>query len=115
MVEIAKMLVLSTTHLTERTADMFSQVVREFESCVPWMPDADIEYLRPVSGIVVYPKSEYGFFVPLSDDMFEDHTIRSYMSGELPAIIDYARVLGCDWLMFDRDGPVEPALQSYDW
>lgn len=88
--EIARMLVLSTGHLTNGT-------------CNKRLPgDAAL-------GVVgAYEKAGYGWFVHVGDSSKE-------LSVDLAACLDFARRRGVDWVMFDRDGPQIDALPYYAW
>ena len=89
MAEIAKMLVLSTAHLTEAT-------------CNSYLPGWD----GPA-----YQKGDYGWFVPMFDHF------RECVDGadDLRACMEKAAALGCEWLMFDRDADQVDGLPVYDW
>ena len=90
--EIARMMVLSTGHLTERTRNTWIK-----EEC-PW---------------ACFEKGEYGWFMYVCDDMgiceAPDVPI------ELRSALHVARLRGCEWIMFDRDGPEIEDLPYYDW
>ena len=88
------MLGLSTGHVTEATAKML-----------------DNEDLS----IVVYPKSEYGWFVhvPTYEPDFED--CKTDLPEDLRACLDWARKHNAEWLMFDRDAELDEELPVYDW
>ena len=87
MVEIAKMLVLSTGHLTADT-------------CV----------YRCHGLIGAYEKGEYGWFVHVEGTASLDE-----IPEDLAACLAFAIIEGCEWIMFDRDGPTVPELPTYDW
>lgn len=83
--EIARMLVLTTGHLTHETANKMTS-----------LPTA------------IFEKSEYGFFCYVSEDTDE-------LPTDLEACIHYARSRSCEWLMFDCDGPIIDGLPVFDW
>ena len=85
--EIARTLVLSTSHLTEATCN---------------------GYLH-TAPFAVFEKGEYGWFVYVIDDYPEG------MPPGLAQCFSIARGLGCEWIMFDRDGPVMDFLPAYEW
>lgn len=87
--EIAKMLVLSTAHLTEDT-------------CNRYLPDH----------LHAYAKADYGFFlnVPTERPDFD-----AGYPADLVHVLAFAAGAGCDWVMFDQDGPDIAALPVYDW
>jgi hypothetical protein len=88
--EIERMLVLSTRHLTEHTCNTILPV---------WTGPA-------------WEKTEYGWFVYAN---IED--ISAEPPEDLRQCIRYAQNPGvsCDWIMFDRDGPTVDELPTYDW
>lgn len=87
--EIYKMLVLSTGHISKKTAHLLD------------MNDA---------GVVVYPKDEYGWFVVVSD--WIDH---ENIPDDLKKCLELAERHGCDWLCLDCDGKLVPDLATYKW
>lgn len=84
--EIAKMLVLSTGHLTE-------------DACNRYLDDVD-----------AYRKGEYGWFVYAPGFQHFDDVPLSLLD-----CLGYAQDLGCDWIMFDCDGPSVDGLTYYEW
>lgn len=89
--EITNMLVLSTGHITDDTAD----------------------YLEHPEGteIISYRKGDYGWFVNVEDDL-DDEKMED-QPADLVACKRLARQNGCNWIMFDRDGPAEKDLLPY--
>lgn len=83
--EISKMLTLSTGHLTEQA----------------------IDYLASLNA-PVYRKDGYGYFVYVHWD-FDDPALSLLDS------LDFAEEQGCDWVMFDSDGPQVDGLTYYEW
>lgn len=84
--EISKMLTLSTGHLTE-------------EACNTYL-----------ATVISYPKSEYGWFIYVNTaDELEDPPL------SLLDCIGFAEEHGCDWIMFDCDGPIMEGLTTYEW
>lgn len=90
MIEITKMLALSTAHLTEQTCN---------------------SYLPGWEG-PAYKKGEYGWFVPIFDDCVESV---EPAASDLKECMLKAIAEGCDWLMFDRDVDTIDDLKVYDW
>ncbi len=86
--ETAQMLTLSTNHLT-------------YDTCNSWLSDE--------SG-PAWTKGEYGWFVYGGWS-----ETRLPMPKDLRDCLDKVSALGCDWLMFDRDGPLLEGLPVYDW
>lgn len=93
-VETQRMLVLSTSHLREAT-------------CNDWLPN------RCPWGC--YEKGEVGYFMWVVDDSAIYHDDAPATPNELRVILDYANRHKFDWIMFDRDGPIQPGLVVYDW
>jgi len=87
---IEPMLVISTAHVKQPDAEWLDQ-----------MAYCD-------GGPVVYAKGEYGWLIPttLSDADYPE-AVRAGLA--------YARTLGCDWLMYDRDADTVDALPSFEW
>lgn len=98
--EFAKMLVLSTGHLSVKDAT-------EMESVV------DMQLDFPIG---IYDKPDIGFFVKVPEN-----ALMQSVSGHgqmLPSLLNalmYARSQNCDWIMFDRDGSAIEKLRTYDW
>lgn len=83
--EIPRMIVLSTSHLTEK-------------ACNDFLP----------TYIHAYSKADYGWFVyvePAPDGL----------PDSLIACLQFAHELGCEWVMFDRDADPISVLPSYSW
>ena len=89
--EIAAMLVLSTAHMAPATAS-------------DWMPHC------PWS---VYEKAEYGWFMYVCDDAGITET--EGVPLEIRSALHVARREHCQWIMWDRDGPILDELPEYDW
>ena len=87
-----KMLVLSTAHLRPKTCN---------------------EWLRFKHLWACYEKGEYGWFLHVEGYslMNDDWDVPK----ELLAILEYAHKHSFDWIMFDRDGPVQDGLVVYRW
>ena len=94
--EIHSILVLSTGHLTERDCN-------EWMHTCPWS---------------CFEKGEYGWFMyacPDEDGAEDDKTIAADVPMAVRSAIHKARQLGCEWIMFDRDGPELEDLPHYEW
>lgn len=102
MAEVAKMLVLSTAHLSEATAQRFDNAT-----------DCLVE--TAMGQITVYQKGDVGWLVPIADDYIDCHTTRAYLPGDFTQVCDKAESLGCSWIMFDRDADTLTGLKVYDW
>ena len=89
--EIQKMLVLSTVHLSPTDCNKW------MHSC-PW---------------TCFEKGDYGWFMDACDD--EGIYIQPGVPLADRSALTKAHQLGCDWIMFDRDGPALDDLPVYDW
>ncbi|MCW1431997.1 hypothetical protein [Novosphingobium sp. JCM 18896] len=89
--EIAKMMVLGTVHMSPKTA-------KEWIPNCPW---------------ACYDKGDYGWFMYVCDDVgiTEDDGV----PAEIRSAIHVAKREGCDWIMWDCDGPQVEELPDYDW
>lgn len=87
---ISKMLVVSTAHLTQETADQLSA-----ESL-------------PVAS---YP-NEYGGFVYVPTDPIDRE---AGLTEDIAAVFKLARALHCEWVKLDRDAPELDGLKIYEW
>lgn len=70
--------------------------------------------LKSLDGVVAYSHDEFGWLVWVPDDpdeVNEDHDI----PAELLAVQKHARSLNCDYVLFDRDGPVDQELPTWNW
>lgn len=61
----------------------------------------------------IYNHSEYGFFIHVPDD--DTYLDPGDVPDELRVIFDYARSLGCDYVLFDRDAAIDTALPTWEW
>lgn len=93
LLEIRKILVLSTAHVTAETAILLNET-----DCQKW----------PLVG---GPYSEYGWFVSAHDgDALDRET-----SPDLIAVIAYAKSKDCSMILFDRDADTVDELPTYEW
>ena len=95
-VEIEKMLVLSTGHVT---GGVNVELENESGGKPHWAP----EFTREFSWM---------FHVPPAD---ADHGARMARPMCLNEAFDFARTHGCTWILFDADGPRVEELNWYDW
>lgn len=91
--EIEKMMTLSTIHITESTSKYLDREDR--------------------AELVVYPKSEYGWFIYLGLDSLKDELL--LIPKDLVEIIQFAIKNDCMWLCLDCDGDEEESLPIYEW
>ena len=96
--DIEPMLVISTAHVTKETADALPRGHIDMES-----PD-DIPEWGPA-----FARNEGWLFYVGDVNHYET------APPELRACVQYARSLGCTWMMLDADGPVVGALESWEW
>lgn len=89
--EIAKMMVLSTAHLSPPTA-------------CEWMPECPW---------TCFEKGDYGWFMYVCDDI--GITEAEGVPLEVRSAIHVAKREGCHWIMWDCDGPCLDELPQYDW
>lgn len=85
--EIAKMLVLSTSHLTADT-------------CNRYLPDMRSR---------CYLRGDFGYFLYANDEPHEDDP------ADLITVLAFAAGAGVEWVLFDRDAPETRGLPVYDW
>ena len=100
MLDITKMLTLSTAHISEHTEKLLSQISED----------------KMESRLIVYKKGEYGYFIYVTKDA--DGIIVPYkqeIPEELHQCLCLADELGCNVLCFDRDGEISKALKTFDW
>lgn len=104
MIDITKMLTLSTAHITKETADKLNI------DCKPALPE---EYFKHGFcfnlGISVYPKDEYGWFLWVPFSAIEK------LPSDLEQCVRLAHRNGCVWLCLDSDGLIDPSLKTYEW
>ncbi|MDK2600558.1 hypothetical protein QO179_23985 [Bacillus stercoris] len=88
---IQKLLDISTCHILESTAN--------------WLDESNL--------LVVYPKSEYGWFVLCPTEWDSENV--SQIPSDLLFILLYAQKRNCDWISIDRDGSQVSNLPTYIW
>lgn len=91
--EISKMLILSTAHITEKTAKELDYAIGRIDSGVD---------------LCVYEKKDYGYFVHIPDDWDE-----RIIPSDLVDCLRLAVNDGCEWLCLDRDGEITSLLFAY--
>lgn len=99
MLEIARMLTISTAHISKETADLLAgnypmKLVPVWEMSVG-----------------IYGKEEYGWYIYFSP---AEH-IHPSMPEDLAACLRLARQQQCSVLCLDSDGDVVEGLPVYDW
>jgi hypothetical protein len=89
--EFATMLVLSTAHITQETAEA--------------MEARDLPFTCFAN--------EYGFVVSAKN--FETETFKPSIPEDLAKVQEYALANGCTYIMLDRDAPQVDGLPVFDW
>lgn len=70
------------------------------------------------SCLTIYEWGDYGWMIWVPDDpdkWLADYPGEEHPPEELLAVQRFARQLDCDYILFDADGPREPALPYWDW
>lgn len=101
MLEISKMLTLSTAHITKETAEKLENRLPHFDS-----------FWSAADHIAVYDKDDYGWWILVSELNYAE---LSQLPVDLAACCRLAMRNGCDWLCLDCDGPIEDCLPTYEW
>ncbi|MCC2248928.1 hypothetical protein JUJ52_03015 [Virgibacillus sp. AGTR] len=91
--ETPRMLVLSTAHLTNDDRK--------------WLNEQTV-HNNP--RLVVYPKSEYGWFIPIIED---SDFLKEDVPENIVKLLQFTRVTRCTWLMLDRDADIINELPIY--
>lgn len=95
---VERIVTISTAHITEYTAQAIESALQKDK--------------QPF-GLVVFAKGEYGWLIWLPPP--EDDSSTAEVPDELDNAMNYARSLGCTWLVIDRDGDKTHALSEFDW
>lgn len=91
MLPITKVLELSTQHISEVTAGLLNTSM--------------------ISGISVYHKEEYGWFIYVSPEEEENEQI----PDDLNEVLKFSRSNDCSWIMLDRDYDTIKELPTFEW
>src|SRR4051812_23741863 len=96
--EIHKMLVISTSHVSRETARLIDYPVKRGASSASL-------------GIpVTFGKGKYGWFVRVPEGEPDWQC-----PSDLKHVLAFARRHRCEWIMFDQDADVLPELPAFDW
>lgn len=95
---IENMLVVSTAHITEKTANWLNELCEI---------DQDI--------LVLYPKSNYGWFIYVNLDEPENLTENKDIPEDLRTVLKLVVREKCCWLCLDRDGFEIDHIRTYEW
>lgn len=92
-------------------------VIRKFlDLSTAHLPQSVMEGLSGFENVVAYTHGEYGAFLWVPDDPQESNDFMDEpIPAEVLAVQLYARSLGCDYVMFDRDADTDEALPTWDW
>lgn len=94
--EIGRYLVLSTVHVSLKTADVLDG----------WAP------LEPSSCPLAVASTHYGWFIPTREVEASD---REQIPNEVLAAMRVGREQGCDYLLFDCDAGEIEGLAVFPW
>jgi hypothetical protein len=101
--EVHRMLVVSTSHVTEQTALALPQTHSDLligDITETWWPT----FVRDEGWVFHVPPEKEWF-----DERYRD------APKDLYTVLDTARQHECEWLMFDSDGPVVDHLPNWEW
>lgn len=93
MLEITKMLTLSTAHITDKTKDWLKNK----------SPDAFEKYLR----------GEFGWFIFICVEDIDEYLAE--VPSDLEQVLRFAAAHGCVWVCLDIDGDTVKQLPVYNW
>lgn len=99
--EISRMLTLSTSHITQKTAEELEQRPAQFNS-----------FWSAWDHLAIYDKGSYGWWILVSELEYAE---LNQLPEDLAACCRFAKQNDCDWLCLDCDGPVEEYLPTYEW
>lgn len=101
--EISRMLTISTAHIAESTFDLL-------------MGCDNAGARHGYSGICVYSKADYGFFIYIDKEEFMANIENDDCPEDLFAVVKYAIAHGCSVLCLDSDGKmIVKDLPIYEW
>lgn len=101
--EICKVLTISTAHITESTWDLL-------------MECDNAGARHGYSGLCVYSKADYGFFIYIVKEEFLAHIENDDCPEDLLDVVKFAIAHGCELLCLDSDAKmVMHDLPLYEW
>jgi hypothetical protein len=103
LLEIVKLVTLSTCHLSESTSKNLPNGASANQGVVG-LPDWWPEFTRDEGWL---------FWVPADEVIFEAAFAEA--PKDLRDVLMYVRNSGCEWCLFDCDGPICDALYQYEW
>lgn len=97
---IEPMLAISTAHVSEETAKRLTN--------------------DEIDGIIAYAHDDYGWQISITDDDEQvaeraERVAAGAFPQELHVAMEYARSLGCCWLLFDNGAEAIEGLKTYEW
>lgn len=92
MLDIQKMLTVSTSHICERTYNLLKVEPNENNLCLS-----------------VYEKADFGFYIPITNQIEMEH-----LPEDLKRLIQLTKDLNCDVLCLDCDAEIIRYLPTYD-
>lgn len=101
--EISQMLTVSTSHISAATAEKLPRDHHDMHN-----EDRD-----PSWGPSFARAEGWMFYVPAEKGQFD--TAYEGAPKDLLDVLLYANSKGCEWLLFDSDGPTVEGLYEYDW
>lgn len=111
--EIVKMLVLSTAHVSKSTA-----ITMTLQGS---MDELDYSVQNEIGNgldVILYNKGENGWLVPIiTDDLKEGESFYHEVKApeDLATVLRFAMEQGCSWVMFDKDGEQIESLPKFEW
>jgi hypothetical protein len=103
LLEISKLVTLSTSHLSQTTANNLPSGRGDHQGVVG-TPDWWPQFSRDEGWL---------FWVPTDEAAFQ--SIYAESPKDLLDVLMYVRNSGCEWLLFDSDGPLCDVLYQYEW
>lgn len=95
--EISKMLILSTAHITPETVNYLNNSNLEFPA------------IYEKSGLL----GNYGWFIYTNYE--PEEILKNNVPYELMEAMLFAKESRCDWLCLDSDGPICDCLFTFNW
>lgn len=108
--DVETILVLSTEHLAPLTANAID---RHFE--LEGKPEYTDRVPPWVANMTMYRHGDYGWLVHTGGDLAKNFDFIEGAPDSVIAAVAIAEVNGCNWLLYDRDGPTIDALPLFEW
>ncbi len=103
MSHVRNCLDLSTAHVSRETMDLLEAVGFARTDGTPY------------DGSLSVKADLYGCFVHVPEAELEETLTDGDLPGDLQATFKLARENGCDYVLFDADGPAHPDLEVFEW